>query len=139
GEVLRHIVKVGYDIDFSDWLEFQKKYVNLSFKDYTTLPFNSTLFQNFFRFLKKWVVKYDLPNLKMIIKPHIKWDYMLYSHIPLVYFGLQEGYEVNVRYMDRVMLFLKNLGFKINVNSYSFEEWKNVKDAFIACWHQLQL
>ncbi|MEM2507143.1 MAG: hypothetical protein QXF61_08900 [Nitrososphaeria archaeon] len=138
-EVLRYIVKVGYDIDFSDWLEFQKKYVNLSLKDYTTLPFNNALFQNFFRFLKKWVVKYDLPNLKMIIKPHIKWDHMVYSHIPLVYFGIQEN-RVESKYLEKVANFLQLLGYyKIQVNSCSFEEWMRIRESFINVWRQMRL
>ncbi|MEM2561387.1 MAG: hypothetical protein QXT06_03515, partial [Candidatus Bathyarchaeia archaeon] len=138
-EVLRYVVKVGYELDFSDWLDFQRKYMNSNLKDYTTLPFNNAILQNLFRFLKKWILKYKLPNLKMMMKPYIKWDQILYSHIPMLYFGIREDLGVEDKYLEKVAGLLKMLGYKTKIDSYSFKEWMRKKETFIMCWHQLQL
>ncbi|MEM2145358.1 MAG: hypothetical protein QW279_08350 [Candidatus Jordarchaeaceae archaeon] len=138
-EVLRYVIETGYNVKFADWLEFPEKYMNSSLKDYTTLPFDNTVLQNCFRFLKKLFVNYKLPNFKMMIKPLVKWDHMIYSHIPLLYFGIRENYEVNSIYLKKVASLLKTLGYEIKVNVYSFKEWMQVKEIFNMCWHQMKL
>jgi YesN/AraC family two-component response regulator len=111
-------------------------------KDYTTLPFNNALLQNLFRFLKaKIVTKQKLPTLKMLLRVRMKWDHLLYSHIPLVYFGIQENLRVRTMYIDKVTKFLKDFGFKVKVeaDNYSVKDWINIKDSFVRCWYQLRL
>jgi hypothetical protein len=139
-EVLRYVVRKGYGMEFDDYLDFQEKYMKSGLKDYTTLPFNNALLQNLFRFLKaKIATKQKLPTLKMLLRARTKWDHLLYSHIPLVYFGVREDYEVDARYIERVAKFLKNLGCEVKVNDYTFKEWLSLKNTFVTCWRQLQL
>jgi len=138
-EVLRYVLRKCYDIEFKDYVEFQEKYMKSNLKNYTTLPFNNTVLQNLFRFLKKEIVKYKLPTLKMLLRAYMKWDHMLYSHIPLVYFGIQEDYKVNVEYVEKVKSLLKEFGYKVEASNGSLKDWLNVRDAFVECWHQLQL
>jgi hypothetical protein len=138
-EVLRHVLRKCYGIEFKDYVEFQEKYMKSNLKNYTTLPFNNTVLQNFFRFSKKEIVKHKLPTLKMLLRAYMKWDHMLYSHIPLVYFGIQEDCKVNVEYLEKVESLLKEFGYKVEVGNGSLKDWLNVKDAFVACWRQIQL
>jgi hypothetical protein len=138
-EVLRYIVKVGFNIEFNDYVEFQEKYLESGLQDYTTLPFNNAILQNLFRFLKRRTIKYSLPNMKMLAKPLVKWDHVLYSHIPLVYFGIREDCKVDGRYLEKVVYLLQTLGYKTEVKSYSFEEWMQIKEVFVNIWRQMQL
>jgi hypothetical protein len=138
-EVLRYILKECYGIEFKDYVEFQEKYMESILTNYTTLPFNNPILQNLFRFSKKEIVKYKLPTLKMLLRAYVKWDHMLYSYIPLVYFGIQEDYKVNVEYVEKVERLLKKLGYKVEVGDGSLKDWLSVKDAFVACWRQVQL
>jgi hypothetical protein len=138
-EVLKYVLRESYGIELNDYLEFQEKYMKSNLKNYTTLPFNNPVLQNLFRFLKKKIVKYKLPTLKMLLRAYVKWDHVLYSHIPLVYFGIQEDYKVNVEYVEKVKSLLKKFGYKVEAGSDSLKDWLNVRDAFVACWHQIQL
>lgn len=137
--ILRHIVNIGYGIELSDWADFPEKYMSSKLKDYTSLPFNSALLQNLYRFAKKLLLRYELPNTRMMLRPLIKWDHLLYSHIPLVYFGLQDNYEVNSVYINKVKRLLKTLGITIKIEQYTFHGWELLKEVFVKCWRQLLL
>jgi hypothetical protein len=137
-EVFRYIAKVRFNIEFNDYVEFQK-YLESGFHNYTTLPFNNAVLQNFFRFLKKGIVKYKLPNMKMLAKPSVRWDHVLYSLIPLVYFGIEENLMVKIEYLEKVFKTLGDLDVKVLANDYSLEGWMRVKNVFTACWRQMQL
>jgi hypothetical protein len=141
-EVLRYVMRKGYGMEFNDYLDFQEKYMKSGLKNYTTLPFDNSLLQNLFRFLKaKIATKQKLPTLKMLLRARTKWDHLLYSHIPLVYFGIQENLRVRAMYIDKVTKFLKDFGFKVKVEAgdYSVKDWINIKDSFVRCWYQLRL
>jgi hypothetical protein len=76
----------------------------------------------------------------MLLRARTKWDHLLYSHIPLVYFGVREDYEVNTKYLDKVVFFLHMVGYDdLDIKDYSFDEWTRVKGVFVEAWRQLQL
>lgn len=138
-EVFRYVLKRSYSIDFNNYLEFQEIYMKSNLARYTTLPFGNPVLQNVFRFLKKKLVGYKLPNIRMLLRIWIRWDHMLYSHIPLVYFGIQEDCKVNVEYVEKVESLLKEFGYRVEAGDSSLKDWLSVKDAFVACWHQILL
>jgi hypothetical protein len=138
-EILRYVLKEGYDVEFDDYIEFQEKYMKSNLKDYTTLPFNNAIIQNLFRSLKKKIAKYKFPTLKMLLRAYVKWDHMLYSYIPLVYFAVQESCEVNIKYLEKVVCLLQMLGYNAEAKSSSFEEWLLIKEMFVEAWRQVQL
>lgn len=142
-EVLKCILKVVYKCEFGDYLKFQKIYFNLGLQNYTTLPFNNTVLQNLFRFLKKLILNHDVPNLRMILlRPFAKWDHVIYSHIPLLYFIIDESLEINKIYLKKVANLLRDLGFKFEFDdhyNYPIAEWMLAKDIFIKLWRQMRL
>jgi hypothetical protein len=138
-EVLRYVLKKGYGIEFSDYVKFQEKYLKSELKNYTTLPFNNPVLQNLFRFAKKIILRYTLPTSKMLLKLRTRWSHLIYSHIPLLYFGVAEKLEVNTKYLDIIIDLLGKLGCNIEVKNRDFENWFEVKEVFVKIWHQLQL
>lgn len=135
-ESFRYILRNGFCIRFGDYLEFQKKYLSSELKIYSTLPFNHTVLQNFFRFFKRKATPNKLPTLRMLLKPYIRWDHMIYSLIPLIYFSLQNN-EINKGYLEGIKKTISLLGFRSN--DYSFEDWNHVKNVVVACWRQMRL
>jgi len=133
-EVFRYILKRGYGIEFRDYIEFQKKYLSSKLKRYTTLPFKNTAFQNLFRFLRKKVTKNRLPTLRMLLKPYIPWDHIIYSSIPLIYFGLQNN-GVNGSYLKKIKEVVDSFEIKID----NPNDWYYVKDVIVSCWRQMRL
>lgn len=133
-EVFRYILKKGCGIEFRDYIGFQKKYLSSKLKRYTTLPFNNTAFQNLFRFVSKKVTKNRLPTLRMLLKPYIPWDHIIYSSIPLIYFGLQNN-GVNGSYLKKIKEVVDSFGIKID----NPNDWYYVKDVIVSCWRQMRL
>jgi hypothetical protein len=138
-EVLRYVLKVGYRIGFEDYLDFQEKYLRSPLQNYTTLPFNNSVLQNLFRFAKKIILGYKLPTLKMLLRLRTKWDHVLYSHIPLLYFGIRDGLEVNTEYLKLVISLLRILGCRVEIGNNAFDCWMKVKEIFVNYWRQLLL
>lgn len=138
-EVFRHVIEKGFNIKFKNYSVFPEKYMNSSLKSYTTLPFNNAVFQNFFRFLKKKIVHYELPTLKMLLKPYIYWDHFIYSSIPLVYFGLENSYQINSNYLNRSAGILRLFGKEIETPNPSLRDWISMKDVVVTYWHQMRL
>lgn len=138
-EVFRYILKTGCNIEFKDYLEFQEKYISSNIKNYTTLPLGNIILRNYFRFFKKKIVGYEIPTLRMLLRPHVPWDHLIYSLIPLVYFGIEENYKINAKYLKRVSKILSLLGKNVEITNCSLEDWMRARDAVISCWHQMQL
>ena len=134
-EVLRYILKEGYNIEFRDYIEFQEKYLSSELKNYTTLPFDNVILQNLFRFLKGRIMRNKLPTLKMLLKQH-RWDHIIYTLIPLIYFALEKDLGVNTNYLKKVseVVFWE----KIKADS-SFKSWEIAKDVVVSSWCQMRL
>jgi len=134
-EVLRCILKEGYNIEFKDYIEFQEKYLNSGLKNYTTLPFDNVILQNLFRFLKRRMTGNKLPTLKMLLKLR-RWDHIIYTLILLIYFALGKDLKVNTSYLKRIseVVFWE----KIKADS-SFKSWEIAKDVVISSWRQMRL
>ena len=134
-EVLRYILKEGYSIEFKDYIEFQEKYLSSELKNYTTLPFDNVILQNLFRFLKGRIMRNKLPTLKMLLKQH-RWDHIIYTLIPLIYFALEKDLGVNTNYLKKVseVVFWE----KIKADS-SFKSWEIAKDVVVSSWCQMRL
>jgi len=134
-EVLRYILKEGYSIEFKDYIEFQEKYLSSELKNYTTLPFDNVILQNLFRFFKGRIIGNKLPTLKMLSKLR-RWDHIIYTLIPLIYFALGKDLKVNTSYLRRIseVVFWE----KIKADS-SFKSWGITKDVVISSWRQMML
>lgn len=134
-EVLRYILKKGYNIEFKDYIEFQEKYLNSGLKNCTTLPFDNVILQNLFRFFKGRITGSKLPTLKMLLKLR-RWDHIIYTLIPLIYFALGKDLKVNTSYLRRIseVVFWE----KIKADS-SFKSWGIAKDVVISSWRQMML
>jgi len=133
-EVLRYILKEGYNIEFKDYIEFQEKYLNSELKNYTTLPFDNVILQNLFRFFKGRMTGNKLPTLKMLLR--LRWDHIIYTLIPLIYFALEKDLKVNTNYLRRIseIVFWE----KIKADG-SFKSWEIAKDVVISSWRQMRL
>jgi hypothetical protein len=46
---------------------------------------------------------------------------------------------VNVEYVEKVESLLKEFGYRVEAGDSSLKDWLSVKDAFVACWHQILL
>lgn len=134
-EVLRYILKEGYNIEFKDYIEFHEKYLNSRLKNCTTLPFDNVILQNLFRFLKGRITGNKLPTLKMLLRL-CRWDHIIYTLIPLIYFALGKDLKVNTGYLRRIseVVFWE----KIKADS-SFKSWEIAKDVVINSWRQMRL
>ncbi|RLE71813.1 MAG: hypothetical protein DRZ80_07985, partial [Thermoprotei archaeon] len=134
-EVLRYILKEGYNIEFRDYIEFQEKYLNSGLKNYTILPFDNIILQNLFRFFKGRIIGNKLPTLKMLSKLR-RWDHIIYTLIPLIYFALGKDLKVNTSYLRRISEVVS--WEKIKADS-SFKSWGITKDVVISSWRQMML
>jgi len=134
-EVLRYILKERYNIEFKDYIEFQEKYLNSELKNYTTLPFDNMILQNLFRFFKGRITGNKLPTLKMFLRLR-RWDHIIYTLIPLIYFALEKDLKVNTSYLKRIseVVFWE----KIKADG-SFKSWEIAKDVVISSWRQMRL
>ncbi|MCX8000237.1 MAG: hypothetical protein N3A69_15005, partial [Leptospiraceae bacterium] len=127
-KVFKYVIKKGFKLDFEDYFEFHKEYMTSSLCSYTSLPFQNILMQNIFRFLKNKISGHKIPTLSMVFRMK-KWDHLLYSAIPLLYFGIDADMKVNKFYLEKCINILENFGLKVKDK----ENWEEVRDKFLMC------
>ena len=125
-------------IEFSDYLEFQEKYLShYKLREYTRLPFGNPMGQNFWSLMKQLIVYKKLPSLKLIRKFTTYWAHIVYSTIPLIYFGLSRQMKINERYLTQVMNTLLLFGEKNSNYKDPLEGWKYARKQVLKHWRQM--
>ena len=136
-EVFRYVTKKEMQIEFKDYIEFQRKYLSHpNLKNYSRLPFHNTFGQNLWSALRIFLVYREMLPKRLLPYLTISWAHAIYSAIPLVYFGLSRDGKVNKKYLCAarkvVSLFRKE---SLTCNE-SLECWKNITKQIINYWRR---
>lgn len=102
--IFRYIIEKDMGITFNSYIEFQEKYLNHPYirkKYYRGLSPN-TIYQNLRSAVKILVLGHKVPSIKLIRKNMIPWTHIVYSMIPIAYFGLSKNDRINEAYFERV-------------------------------------
>lgn len=134
-KTFRYIIKKDLQIDFSDYLEFQEKYMKCSkLKEYTRLPFTNFIIQNIYLILKDIIFNKSLTPIGLLYNFSVYWRHLIYSTIPLVYFGILGKKVINEQYLNQAAK-LVSLYRRKNYNNL-FESWEEVKKQILKYWHR---
>ena len=138
--VFRYIIKQDMNITFDTYEEFQGKYLkhpNVRCRYYLGI-ISSPIFRNITTTIR--MVKSDscmFPPSQLMMKFRTPWRHIVYSLIPLVYFGLSRQGEVNDFHLKQVRDTL-SLFKRLKPQSQSpVEEWGYMKEQTIDLWHTL--
>jgi len=99
--VFSHIISEYMGVTFGDYLDFQDKYV----RGLKVKPADQ-----FRHALKKFLTSRKLSSSIAILRTMKPRDHIIYSLIPLLYFGLSRDMSVNHLYLERVIGCLSSLG-----------------------------
>ncbi len=138
--IFRYIVKRDLDIAFDSYLAFQREYLrHPKVKgDYYLGIISSPIFHNITAAIKMITnSSYIFPPPQLVVKLRIPWRHIIYSVLPLVYFGLSRQGEISGSHLqqarDTISLF-KRLKPK---KESPAEEWKYIKEQTVDLWHIL--
>jgi hypothetical protein len=139
-EVFRHIINKDMNITFDSYIEFQERYLkhpNTKRKYY--LGINSLpLFHNAFTAWRMMNAdSYRFPPSKLIANIGTPWRHIVYSLVPLVYFGLSREGKTDMLCSEQtrnIISLFKRLKPK---NQDPLEEWKYMKEQVLELWHTL--
>ncbi|MFC1962416.1 hypothetical protein ACFLWB_00200 [Chloroflexota bacterium] len=109
--ILKYIIKKDMDIEFSDYLEFQEKYLQKSeLNSHTQASLSSPLYQNSVSFVKMLMSSRGSISRRALRKMWSPWSRMVYSVIPLAYFSLSADSNVKEAYLERASEVLSCFG-----------------------------
>ena len=138
--IFTYIIKKDMNIVFDSYEEFQERYLKhpgLKGKYYLGV-IASPIFHNIVTGLKiTGAGPGRFPSVRLALKLRTPWQHIVYSLIPLVYFGLSRDGEVNmplVRQARDTLLLFKKLNPQ---NQSPLEEWGYIKDETINLWQRL--
>lgn len=129
--IFRYIVREGLGIDFEDYTDFHRKYLTTFSRSGRVYSF----MKNARNLLKQVTVH---PGQLHPLKPAFRfpWVHVVYSIIPLVYFGLTaEG--VNERYLKHGADIISRFDRTITVGTCSLEEWQKLKKRTAYLWRRI--
>ena len=126
--VLRYITEVDMGITFNSYLEFQEKYLahpHIRRKYYRGLtPF--PLYQNLRSITKMLVGTGKLPRPNSLTKFWTPWTHIIYSTIPLIYFGLSRDGGIDKVLLAKVRENISIIKKLEPVNPDVFREWEYI-------------
>jgi len=140
GTVFRYIINRDMDITFDTYVEFQERYLRHPQVrgNYYLGVISSPTFHNIITAVR--MIATDscrFPSPQLIVKFGTPWRHIIYSLIPLVYFGLPERGDADGLYLkqarDTISLFIK---LKPQ-NQNPVEEWRYVKEQVLELWRAL--
>jgi len=102
--IFRYIIEKDMGITFNSYIEFQEKYLNHPYirkKYYRGLSPN-TIYQNLRSAAKILALGHKVPSIKLMRKNMIPWTHIVYSMIPIAYFGLSKNDRINEAYFERI-------------------------------------
>lgn len=134
-KTLRYLVKEDMGFDYTDYIDFQKKYLshpNLQkkyFRGFIGFP----LYQNLLCLAK---IRRQLNvNIFLCLFSKISMVHLLYSMIALSYFGLERSGKVKKEYLTKAQ---ENLEPIIHLSSWRdsvIDRWTETKDSVVALWN----
>jgi predicted nucleotidyltransferase len=137
-KVFRCIIEKDMGITFDSYAEFQEKYLkhpHIRKKYYRGLSPNP-MYQNLRSMIKMWIFGHKIPPINLIKKSRIPWTHIVYSMIPIVYFGLTKNDEANYNLLEKVETNLTL--FKVSSDhdqNNSWEEWEYLKKQILNVWY----
>ncbi|MFZ3166847.1 MAG: hypothetical protein WA130_04470 [Candidatus Methanoperedens sp.] len=103
-KVFRFIIEEDMGIKFYSYIEFQEKYLKHPYirkKYYRGLSPNP-LYQNFRSAMKMRILGHKFPSIKFVQKGFIPWSHLVYSYVPLIYFGIVRNNGCDESYLKYV-------------------------------------
>jgi len=139
-QVFRHIIKRDMGINFDFYTDFQSKYLahsNIREKYYLGI-IPSSLLQNIIT-IKRMILADScrFPSFKLLTSIRTPWKHIVYSLIPLVYFGLSPDGKVDESQLERardIISLFKQLKPK---SEEPFQEWEYISEQTVDLWQHL--
>lgn len=139
-QVFKHVIKRDMDITFNSYIEFRDKYLKHSkikgkyYLGIISLPLfhNAT---NTIRMIKTG--SYRFPSYELIKNPGIPWKHIIYSLIPMVYFGVSRHGRINEPVLEQVRKTISLFKRLAPNKKNRFEEWQYLKEQVSELWHTL--
>lgn len=139
-EVFKYIIKRDMGITFDSYVEFQEKYLkhpNVRRKYYlgiTSFP----VFRNAITALRMMATNsYRFLPPKLIANIGVPWQHIVYSIIPLVYFGPSREGKINELQLKQARDTLSLFKRLKPQNKNPADEWRYIKEQTIELWHTL--
>ena len=136
-KVFRYVIKKDMGIEFNDYLEFQEKYLrNIKIRTDSCGFFTHPMYQNLRSAAKMLIFGHKLPTIKLIQKSMVPWKHVVYSMVPIIYFGLSRSDEVDYNLLEKVENDLAL--FKVSSDhdqNNSWKEWEYLKRQILDVWH----
>ena len=139
-QVFRYILKKDADITFDTYAEFQERYLkhrNVRGKYYVGI-ISLPVFHNIttaLRMITADSCRFPLPELMANIRT--PWKHIVYSVIPLVYFGLSWGGKVNELQLEQARSTVSLFKRLEPQNQDPVKEWRYIKEQAYELWHAL--
>lgn len=110
-KIFRYLIKKDIGMEFSDYLEFQEKYLqNSGLNSHTQARLSFPLYQNIVSFIKMFMSSRGSISYRIARKIWTPWSRMVYSVIPLAYFSFSRDGSVNQAYLRRAREVLSCFG-----------------------------
>ncbi len=136
--IFRYVIEKGTGIIIKDYLDFQQRYMAYpGLKEYIRLPFGNPVCQNLWSSLRWLSLSHALPPVYLMGKLRTRWAHLIYSTIPLIYFGRLPGNEIAEPYLNRVLDVIASIeGRKITYRR-PLEGWEYARRQVIDYWHKM--
>jgi hypothetical protein len=135
-KVFRYIIEKDMGITFDSYTEFQEKYLkhpHIRKRYYRGLSPNP-IYQNLRSAVKMWVFGHKIPTIKLMQKCMIPWAHVVYSTIPVVYFGVSKDGKVDDPPLTKAgesLPLLRKLSY-LNLNFSPI--WESTKRQVLDLW-----
>lgn len=102
----RYIVKEDMGFDFTDYTDFQSKYLDYErVKKHTHKPLSNPLFVNTVNLIKAFLCSQDIPFKMLREEIGVPWEQIAYSKIPSLYFQLKNDERAQILKLWRATSF----------------------------------
>lgn len=139
-QVFRYIIEVDMGFTFNNYADFQPKYLghlNIRKKYYLgVMP--SSILQNIIT-IKRMILadSYRFPSFRLLTSIRTPWKHIVYSLIPLVYFGMSKQGKIGTTQLEQARKTL-SLFKQLKPQQQNPElEWEYLKEQTLELWHRL--
>ena len=135
--VFKFTLKKDTGIIFDTYLDFQERYMehlNIKKRFYHG-SVSSMLYQNSTLLMKIILVFNNIISPKIITKVRIPWQHIIYSVIPLLYFGISRNGGINEFYLKRAREFLSCFEDLKEPKYNLSDEYRYVKKQVLDLWY----
>jgi len=134
--VFRFVIEKDMGITFNTYLEYHDKYMMYQNAKLHSGFLSGPIRQNLRSIVKMWIFGYELPIVKLMQRIMTPWRHAVYSMIPLVYFSLSKGEEIDYDMLEKI----KNNMILFNqsndhVQKSTEAEWVHFKKQMLDLWH----